>query len=177
METIIMTAIKKQFEEIHALLELNKNKKVDTIMPQLLELMARKNNASGQANTFIKDAEDNVIAIYCYYHKKWELISECAYGSKKGTATGYNTMCKQGVSMWTKQQRVKKQSEAGLLQLIISEELQAADLPLRQEQIAEEAKVIVPREDGYGYDTSEEAEDKHNSLINDADEVNTTTED
>lgn len=161
-----MTVVKKQFEEIHAFLELNKNKKVNTVMPQLLEMMARKNNASGQANTFIKDDEDNVIAIYCYYHKKWELVCECSYGSKKGSSTGFNTMCKQGVSNWTKQQRVKKQTEAGLLQLIISGELQAADLPLRQETITEESKVIVPREDGQGYNDSDEALEVYNNMMN-----------
>ena len=148
--------VKKQYEELHALLELNKNKKVSTIMPQLVELMNRKNNASGQANTFIKDDEGNVIAIYCYYHKQWELIAKCDYGSKKGTATGLNTMCKEGVSKWTKQQRVKKQAEAGLLVQVAKKELEVDDIPEAQLKIAEEAKLILPREDGHGYDTAEE---------------------
>ena len=147
-----MTTVKKQYEEIHALLEANTNKKVSTIMPQLIELMQRKNNSSGQANTFIRDDEGNVVAIYCYYHKQWELLSECEYGKKATSATGYNTMCKEGVSKWTKQQRVKKQAEAGLLDRVIAGELSTDDIPNEQVRLAEEAKIIVPREDGHGTD-------------------------
>lgn len=144
--------IKKDFVELHAILAENSNKKVSTILPQLVELMSRKNNASGQANTFIKDDDGNTIAIYCYYHKKWELLSQCDYGSKQGTATGFNTMCKEGVSKWTKQQRVKKQAEANLLTQVASKELDVEDIPTKQLEIAEEAKLILPREDGHGED-------------------------
>tara|TARA_R100000908_G_scaffold55409_1_gene30688 strand:- start:242 stop:703 length:462 start_codon:yes stop_codon:yes gene_type:complete len=151
-----MTTVKKQFEELYAVLEENKNKKVSTILPQLIELMSKKNNASGQANTFIKNDEGEVIAIYCYYHKKWELLTEVEYGSKKGTATGYNTMCKEGVSKWTKQQRVKKAAEAELLTKVGSGELQVTDIASEQERILEESKVIQPREDGHGFDDASE---------------------
>lgn len=154
--------VKKCYEEIAELLEANENKKVKTIMPQLLELMQKKNNASGLANTFIKDTEGNTVAIFCYYHKKFELISEVAYGSKKGTATGLNTMCKEGVSRWTKQQRIKKQTEAGLLTKIVNGELTAEELPQAQAEIAETAKLIEPREDGHGYDEADEAIEVHN---------------
>jgi len=152
-----MTTVKKQFEEIYTVLEENKNKKVSTILPQLIELMSKKNNASGQANTFIKDDEGNVVAIYCYYHKKWELISECEYGSKKGTATGYNTMCKEGVSKWTKAQRVKKAAEAELLTKVSSGELTVEDIAVEQARILETSKEIIEREDGHGFDSAEEA--------------------
>ena len=158
--------VKKCYEEIAVLLEANENKKVKTIMPQLLELMQKKNNASGLANTFIKDAEGNPIAIFCYYHKRFELVSEVSYGSKKGTATGLNTMCKEGVSNWTKQQRIKKQAEAGLLTKIVDGELTAEDLPTAQAEIAEIAKEIKPREDGHGYDDADEAVKVHNNNTN-----------
>jgi len=150
MEAIMSTSVKKQYEELYTLLEANSNKKVSTIMPQLIELMSRKNNSSGQANTFLKDDEGNVIAIYCYYHKKWELLSECEYGAKKNTATGFNTMCKEGVSKWTKQQRVKKQAGAELLTKVASGELKPEDIAEAQVVIAEEARVIIDREDGRG---------------------------
>ena len=152
-----MSNVKKQFEEIYAVLEENKNKKVSTILPQLIELMSKKNNASGAANTFIKDDEGNVVAIFCYYHKKWELVSECEYGNKKGTATGLNTMCKEGVSKWTKQQRVKKAAEAELLTKISSGELAVEDIGAAQAEIIETSKEILPREDGHGFDSAEEA--------------------
>lgn len=150
-----MTIVKKQFEELHTLLEANKNKKVSTILPQLIELMQKKNNASGQANTFMKDEDGNVTHIFCYYHKKWEEVTECEYGSKKGTATGLNTMCKEGVSNWTKQQRAKKQGEAGLLTKVVSGELMPDELPAEQARLLEESKVIKPREDGHGTDEVE----------------------
>lgn len=147
-----MTIVKKQFEELYTLLADNKNKKVATILPQLIELMQKKNNASGQANTFLKDDEGNVTHIFCYYHKKWEDVTVAEYGSKKGTSTGYNTMCKEGVSNWTKQQRVKKQSEAGLLTKVVSGEILPQDLPQHQLELAEAAKVIKPRTDEHGTD-------------------------
>lgn len=156
--------VKKCYEEIAELLESSRNKKVNTIMPQLLELMKKKNNASGLANTFIKDKDGNPVAIFCYYHKRFELISEVSYGSKKGTATGFNTMCKEGVSNWTKQQRIKKQSEAGLLTKIVSNELTTEEIPDAQTEIAEIAKIIKPREDGHGYDDADEALEVHKKL-------------
>jgi len=161
-----MTNVKKQYEELHAFLEENKAKKVSTLMPQLIEMMQRKNNASGQANTFIKDDEGNVIAIYCYYHKMWELVSEVEYGAKKGTATGYNTMCKQGVSQWTKQQRVKKQEEALILNKVAKGELAVEDINSEQDIIAEKAKVIIAREDGHGYADVDEALEVHANAVN-----------
>ena len=128
--------------------------------------MSKKNNASGRANTFIKNDEGEVIAIYCYYHKKWELLTKVEYGSKKGTATGYNTMCKEGVSKWTKQQRVKKAQEAELLTKLSSGDLKVEDIASEQERILEESKIIQPREDGHGYLEDEEALEVHNNNVN-----------
>ena len=147
-----MTIVKKQFEELYTLLVDNKNKKINTLLPQLIELMQKKNNASGQANTFIKDAEGIVTHIFCYYHKKWEDVTIAVYGSKKGTATGFNTMCKEGVSNWTKQQRIKKQAEAGLLTRIISGEILPEELPTYQKELLDTSKLIKPREDEHGTD-------------------------
>ena len=147
-----MTIVKKQFEELYTILEENKNKKISSVLPQLIEIMSKKNNASGHANTFLKDDYGNVIAIYCYYHKKWEKLSECDYGVKANTATGYNTMCKEGVSNWTKQQRVKKVEESKLLTKVAAGELKVEDIALEQARILEESKIIIPRQDGLGCD-------------------------
>lgn len=161
-----MTTVKKQFEEIYAVLEENKNKKVSTILPQLIELMSKKNNASGAANTFIKNDDGEVVAIFCYYHKKWEFVTEAEYGNKKGTATGLNTMCKEGVSKWTKQQRVKKQQEAELLTKVSSGELAVEDIAVEQARILETSKEIIEREDGHGYLEVDEALEVHNNNVN-----------
>ena len=77
------TQVKKAFVELVELLEANQNKKIATIMPEILELVQGKSGGK----TFHKDSDGNVVAIYCYYHKKWELVSEQEYGSKANTAT------------------------------------------------------------------------------------------
>lgn len=148
-----MTTVKKHFEELFALLEENQNKKVSTLMPQLIELMSKKSHGGGNGSTFVKDDEGNVIAIYCYYHKKWELVSHAEYGAKASNqATGLNTMCKEGVSQWTKAQRVKKLKEQELLTKVASGEILPEDIAVEQARIAEEAKEIIPRADGHGED-------------------------
>ena len=131
--------IKKQYEAIYALLEENKAKKVSTILPQLAELMTAKVNQQ----TFKKDEEGNVTHVYCYYHKEWEDVTEIAYGAKKGTATGLNTMCKQGVSMWSKQQRAKKKAESELTDKLISGELTPDEAKVIKEEIDLKAKEVV----------------------------------
>ena len=150
-----MTNVKKQFEEVYALLEANSNKKVSTILPQLMELMTKK----GGNSTFVTNDHGEVVAIYCYYHKKWELVSECEYGAKKNTATGLNTMCKQGVSAWTRQQRIKKQGEAKLLEKVADGSLDPSLIGDRLAELKAEAEVIEPRDDEHGYESSAEAID------------------
>ena len=146
-----MSTIKKDFEELFNLLEANSTKKVSSIMPQLVELMSRKTNGGGMASTFTK--KDGVVhEVYCYYHKKWENVSQVEFGPKKGTATGLNTMCKEGVNAWSKQQRDKKKAEGGLLTKVMAGELAIEDLEQAKSMIAERAKVIVPRLDGLGSD-------------------------
>lgn len=152
-----MTTIKKQFVEISNILEENKNKKVSTILPQLLELMTKANNASGASHTFHKNDDGEVVAVFCYYHKKWELVSQVEYGTKKNTATGLNTMCKVGVSQWTKQQRLAKKEESSLLTRLSSGEVTIEDLPTLQQELNETKKVIIPREDEHGYSSLNEA--------------------
>ena len=151
--------VKKQYQEIAELLELNKNKKVSTILPDLLALMARKNNASGQPTTFLKDDDGNVIAVFCYYHKKYELVADVAYGLKTGTATGLNTMCKEGTSNWSKQQRQKKVNESQLLTKLVSKEITTDQLEDLQASYLAEAKVVIPRIDEHGFDTLDEVQD------------------
>jgi hypothetical protein len=102
-------AIKKQFEELLALLQANENKKISTILPQVLTLVS-----SNQKSTIIRNDEGEVTHIFCYYHKEWESVD--LYGHKQHSASGYNTMCKQGVNQWSKQQREAKKSRDAVLQ-------------------------------------------------------------
>jgi len=152
-----MTNVKKMYEELNQMLEDNKSKKVSTILPMLQELMAKKKNLSGQDKTFAKDDEGNTICVFCYYHKRWELVDVCAYGAKASSASGLNTMCKEGVSKWTKQQRVRSQEESNILVQLSQELLQVSDIGQAKKDIASRAKVIVARDDEHGFDTLEEA--------------------
>ena len=149
--------IKKQFEEIHSFLETNKAKKVNTIFGELVALMSAKSGGSDIGKTFLKDSEGNTYAVYCYYHKKWELTNTAAYGVKINTATGLNTMCKEGVSSWSKQQRLYKKRNEELLQLVAKGELSAEDLPNMMAEAEELRKGIEVRSDEHGFENVEEA--------------------
>ena len=113
-------AIKKDFQELVAFLEANQNKKVQTILEQVLAMCSQQNTV-----TFKKDEEGNVIEIFCYYHKRWESLAEHEYGKKASNkATGLNTMCKEGTRLWTKQQTTaKKAREQLLMRVAAGEEL------------------------------------------------------
>lgn len=135
--------VKKVFTELYAVLEANKNKKVSTVLPQLVELMSKSTNAVAETTRY--DEDGKLTHVYCYYHKEWEDITECEYGAKKNTKSGLNTMCKVGVSNWTKQQRAKKKAESELLVKLASGDIKVEDLPELQAEILAASKVIVPR--------------------------------
>lgn len=152
-----MTNIKKDFVAIVAFLEANQSKKVSSILPELLELCTKKaSGGSDIGKTFIKNDKDEVVAVYCYYHKQWEVVAEVPYGAKAGTSTGLNTMCKEGVSNWTKQQRKAKQAESELLSKLASGELEVSQLAEAKADIEAGKAEVVAREDGHGFTTADE---------------------
>jgi len=134
--------IKKQFEEIVALLEANKGKKVSTILPEILEMTKAKQ----QAKNFEVDEEGNVTRVFCYYHKVWEDVSKCEYGAKKSSASGLNSMCKVGYNQWSKQQRDFKKAKDALLQQVADGEVEASELNVMLDNLEAERVSIVPRE-------------------------------
>lgn len=137
-----MSTIKTQFVTLHTLLLDNAGKKLTPkLMTQLEELMTSK----VMAKTFKKDDEGNVTHIFCYYHKEWEEVAVVPYGNKASTAHGFNTMCKEGVSHWTKQQRVLKAEKSKLLDRVSNGEVEASDLPSLLEEIESQAKTIIAR--------------------------------
>jgi hypothetical protein len=148
---IMTTTIKVQYQDIIAFLELNKGKKVSTILAEVTEMCVAKKGGSG-GKTFIRNDEGIVTHVFCYYHKKWEEVSTVEYGDKKSTATGLNTMCKEGVSKWTKQQAMAKKAEAGLLDKLLSGELSQDTLAAARQEIEDTRQVVVPREDDQGTD-------------------------
>ena len=150
-------AIKKAYIEIIDLLESHLNSKVETVMEAVVALASAKTKGgTAGASSFIKDDEGNVTHVYCYYHKKWESVTECDYGSKANSPTGLNNMCKEGVSMWTKQQRASKKAKEELLNSVASGDILPEDLGKEQEDIESARGVIEPREDGHGSDDKPE---------------------
>lgn len=139
-----MSNVKKMYVELIALLEANEGKKVSTIMPEVLELVSSKS----MSKTFHK-IDGEVVAIYCYYHKQWELVSDVEYGSKKGTATGLNTMCKSGVNLWSKQQRDAKKARDLLLTQVSEGEVDPSELTNKLAEIEEVKSIITLNEVGY----------------------------
>lgn len=137
-----MSNIKKQYQDIVALLEDNQNKKVSSILPQILELVTAK-----QSNkNFIKDENGKVVSVFCYYHKEWEDVSEVEYGAKASSATGLNSMCKEGVRQWTKQQRDAKKAKEELLAKVANGEVPADQLQEELAKIEDARQAVVARE-------------------------------
>ncbi len=136
--------IKKMYKEIYSILEANSNRKVSTVLPQLVELMSAKTKSS----TVRRDEEGNITHIFCYYHKEWEDVTTHEYGSKKHSSTGLNTMCKKGASNWSKQQRVAKQAKTKLLEQVALGEVAGDDVSALMDEIEANRTEIVPLTEG-----------------------------
>ena len=139
-----MTQVKKLFQPIVDLLEANASSPVSKLLPQIIELTAAKANRS-EGDTYVKDASGKPVAIFDYYFKRWmPLVGDKAveFGAKAGTATGFNVMCKEGVSLWTKAQRDAKNASSELLKKVTSGEIKPSEIPAHQAKIEEGRKVI-----------------------------------
>lgn len=156
-----MATIKKAYLAIVTVLttavEADENATIASVLDEVTALAAAKTGSGGgKATAFHRDENGEVVAIKCYYHKLWMDPRVVEFGKKATSPTGMNNMCKEGVSNWTKQQREVKTQEAELLGRVTSGDLAVEDIPAEQERIAEEAKLVNPREDGYGFETLEE---------------------
>lgn len=137
----MMSDIKKAYMEMYKILEANKDEKISTVLPELVELMTSK----VQISCHRADEDGNVTEIFCYYHKEWELVSECEYGKKTASKTGLNTMCKEGINHWTKQQKIKKEIPSLIMEMLQAGELEIGDMQAKQLEMEAECMVIVPR--------------------------------
>jgi len=148
-----MTIItKKAYVELVEFLETNKNKKVSTILEAVKAMTRQK----ASQKTFLTDDKGEVIAIYCYYHKQWELLSDVEYGKKASSSTGFNTMCKLGVSKWTKQNRAVKQVGETVLSMLESGAIGADEIAEAKAKLINEAKQIDIESMPQGFETIEE---------------------
>jgi hypothetical protein len=129
-------AIKKAFIELHALLTASEEKKVKTVMPQVLELMESR-GGGGAASSIHKDAEGNVVLVHDYYFKKWLPVEFVEFGSKANSASGLNTMCKLGTSLWTKQQREFKKGKEALLEAVAAGDVLPTEIQAKLDELEE----------------------------------------
>ena len=143
---------KKVFIPVVEFLEANKNKKVGTILEELKALVASKS----ATKTYIANEEGQTIAVYCYYHKQWEIVQDVPYGVKQTRPSGLNTMCKVGVSEWSKQQRVIKNINTEVLNKLETGEIGPEDITSVKLMREEEAKAINTDTMPVGYPTLEE---------------------
>ncbi len=153
-------SIKKVYQPIVELLQTtianNPKAKITEVMDQVIAMASAKVSV-GVGTTFLKDSAGNVVAIFDYYFKRWmPLVGANAveFGKKANTATGFNTMSKEGVSHWTKQQREADNANKALIDRVVKGELQAGDIPAEQAKIEEARKAIV--ETTLGFATEDE---------------------
>jgi len=143
---------KKAYVELVEFLEANKNKKVATILDEVKAMTRQK----ASQKTFLTNKAGEVIAIYCYYHKQWEMLSDVEYGKKASSSTGFNTMCKIGVSKWTKQNRAVKQVGSIVLSMLESGKIGTDEIAETKAKLVNEAKQIDVEDMPHGFDTIEE---------------------
>ena len=122
--------------------------------------LAKSNPGGGggtrAAPSVLRDEHSNVVAIFCSYHKRWELISACDYGVKASSGTGLNVMCKEGGAHQSKQATEARKATANIVGDIQTGTIQVSDIPTVQVEIEKNRTEIVPREDGHGFLTREE---------------------
>ncbi len=152
--------VKKSFVTLVTFLEANKDRVVNEILPEIIGLASGKKSAGTTkkaSNIAIRDEHGNVIAINCYYFKKFMPLygpKAVEFGKKASTNTGYNTMCKEGVSLWTKAQDEAKKAGEELLNKVVAGEIQPGEIVAAREAIEAERKAI-PATD-LGFDTIEQ---------------------
>lgn len=146
-------SIKKVFQPIVDFLQTNENKKVSSVLPEVLEMCeAKKGAGGGSARTFIRDVEGQVIGIKDYYFKRWmPLVGDAAveYGAKKNSASGFNTMCKEGVKYWTKQQNDYKKGQLELLNKLEKGEIEPTEIADARAELENARTEVVETDMGF----------------------------
>jgi hypothetical protein len=133
-----MSVIKKPFQEVYSILIANEDKKVSTILSELVEIMTSKQRDKNHYE------DEHGLWIFCYYHKEFELTDQVEYGQKVNTATGLNSMCKVGTNQWTKQQREFKKSKSDLLNQVADGTLAIDDINDKIDELEVIKDTIIP---------------------------------
>ena len=156
-----MSGIKKAFlpivEALRTAMEADPKVKVASVLGDIEALASAKSGAGGgKATTFHRDEAGNVVAVKCYYHGLWMDPRVAEFGEKKSSASGFNSMSKDGMSKWTKQNAAAKKAKEELLLKVQSCEIAADQIADQLAAIDAERSAVIAREDGYGFATLEE---------------------
>lgn len=155
-----MATIKKAYVTIIELLQANLGVSVEEILPQVIELASARTGAGGgKASTFHRDEAGTVVAVKCYYLNKWLHLGaeDVEFGQKASSASGLNSMCKFGMSQWTKQNNAAKKAREELLAKIASGEVAQGEIQDHLARIDQEREAILPLPGDYqGFETLEE---------------------
>lgn len=84
---------------------------------------------------YLLDSQNKPFAIFCYYHKKWELVSETKYGVKNSSKTGLNTMCKVGTNKWNIQRKESIRAKSELLVQLMDNLIKQEDIKQLNDEI------------------------------------------
>lgn len=144
-----MASVKKVFQPLHTLLSANQSAVVSDLMDQINELVSAKvGGGGGKATTFHRLADGTVAAVRCYYFGLWMDPRLVDFGAKAGSATGLNSMCKAGLSAWTKQQSAFKKAKEALLAQVAAGEVAPEDINdhLAKLEADRDAVIAVPAE-------------------------------
>ena len=143
-----MNPIKKDFQELVTFLEQNKGKKISSILEAIYSMTSTKVRQSTHCEV------DGRLYVFCYYHKKWEPVDEVPYGSKAGTKTGLNTMCKEGVSKWTQKNKALKAVDGKVFEALQAGEITVEELQTYKQSLIDALESeIVPHSSGIGFDS------------------------
>ncbi len=149
------TAVMSLFAQAITTLEDAKVKKsvlesIRSLYNDAVDLTANKNSNGSGAKTTAYHRDGKLVAVFCYYHKRWELVDHIEYGNKAGTKTGLNTMCKEGVSAWTKANRAHNKLKDELLEKLFKGELTSDEV---QEQLSTTATIEPHSDEDHSFAT------------------------
>lgn len=143
--------IKKMYVDIVQLLDENQDKKVKSIMDQVLSLASAKTNRS-TGNTYLKDDKNETVAVKCYYFKRWMPVvgpEAVEFGLKKSTTTGLNTMSKLGAKHWTKQNNQAKTAHSAMLDALEQGATEVANIGQEKAKIESDRLAVIDTDLGF----------------------------
>ena len=149
--------IKKPYQELVKFLEDNQTMLVGDVLREVYKMTEAKHSGGSEiGSTFYKNEHGETVAIFCYYFKKWMMVDQVEFGHKASSASGYNTMCKEGVRLWTRQQREAKKAKERLLADLSDGTATVEEIPMREAEIEVARKEILEAEEPLlHYDTLE----------------------